>query len=200
MDKKEIVIDLPFDQSKNRVVIAQGFNSPFSHKPASVFDLTYSVDFALPIGTPVTAVQDGVVKRVMKDRDCYRGFDPAIGRRNWASSVEITSPDDSAIFSMLQHLDPDSILVTDGQRVVRGQVLAKTGLTGWVGPIPHLHVSMVDSMKRPLQTIPFRFRNYSRSLLDNYVDSNLFVEGSRLAHLILDEREKADQIMNGSGF
>ncbi len=198
---KEKCIDLPFDQDKHAVVIAQGFNSPFSHNSSSVIDLSYSVDFALPIDTPVTAVQDGIVRRVMKYTDCYRGFDPQKARNNWATSIEITSPDDDKIFAMLQHLNPDSIQVTKGQEITRGQLLAATGLTGWVGPIPHLHLSMVDSTKRPLTTVPFRFRNYQGSLNDSDVEDQLNpavwpgMQRNELFISILEAREEAGRIM-----
>lgn len=200
-NERKIVIDLPFDPSKNDVVIFQGFNGPISHKPSKYIDLSHSVDFALPPGTPVTAVEDGIIQGIRRYENSYSGFDPEIGRRTWATNIDITHPDletqTGRVFSMLQHLDPNSIRVTEGQRVIKGQILANTGLTGWVGPIPHLHLSLVERGEIPFKTLPFDFRNYQGPLDDQANEYLLSLYSSAIGDLILAERAKAKMVMQG---
>lgn len=175
--KKSITVDLPFDEKKTEALVGQGFNGPFSHRKTPGIDLSYSVDFVVPVGTEVLAVQDGIVRSIERSTDCYRGLNHSSGRRNFATSIEIFHPQyengNVRVYSMLQHLNPNSIRVTAGQKITRGQILACTGLTGWVGPIPHLHISMAEDGKRPHQTIPFNFRNYQGPLDDNDVAHEL---------------------------
>lgn len=201
-EKKVLTIDLPFDDSKHNAVIGQGFNGPFSHQPTNGINLRYSVDFVLDVGTEVTAVQDGIVRRIIRSTDCYRGFDPKLGRRNWATSIEINHPQftgyNGKIYSMLQHLNPDSIQVSEGQRVTKGQTLACTGLSGFLGPIPHLHLSMVDDGEYPNQTVPFNFRNYDGPLDDDDVATQVYrarMFGTEQAIAIYEAREEAYKFM-----
>lgn len=201
-EKKVLTIDLPFDSSKHEIVIGQGFNSPFSHRIDDSIDLKYSVDFVLPVGTPITAVQDGVVKHIRRNRDYYDGLDPIKGRRAWSTNIDVVHPQfhdgRSDFFSMLQHLDPDSIQVCEGQNVYKGQVLANTGLTGWVGPIPHLHLSMCRNIPLKSATVPFSFRNYDGPLEDDEIAYHLFLcyqFGPEILRQIFETREQAAIVM-----
>ena len=203
IDRKGLSLDLPFDPSGETVILSQGFDSIFSHKLWPSVDLTYSVDFALDPGTQVTAVQDGIVHSIVKSSDYYNGFDAKKGRRAWATNIDIRHPQfekgGGVIYSMLQHLDPESINVTKGQKITKGQVLACTGLTGWVGPIPHLHLSMMETGPELLQTVPFYFENHNESLWDKDVENQLIREqmyGSVRAWKIVIERDRAKKIMN----
>jgi len=195
LNESRIIIELPFDQNRNPVVISQGFDAPFSHNKRISTDLTHSLDFALNPGTPVQAVADGVIDDITKMNSCYRGFNPDLGRRAWATTIQVMHPQFNA-FSFMQHLDPESIRVEKGQRVTRGQVLATTGLTGWVGPIPHLHLSMFEAGKYPFTSLPFDLRNYHGPLDDQSNEFMLSMYGSELANKILEAREQARRAMN----
>lgn len=199
--EKELEIDLPFDSNKNRVIISQGFNSPFSHKPFDSIDLTHSVDFALEPETEITAVQDGIVKAVQLYDDCYRGYDAKKGRSHWASSLEIWSKENEKLYALMQHLNPESINIRKGHEVTRGQVIATTGLTGWVGPIPHLHLSMIDTSVHPRRSIPFKFRGRSLLLNDEDIEKELITNVrvglylDPLGEEILKARDEARRVM-----
>ena len=200
IDQGRIIIDFPFNTSRTEAIIGQGFKSDINHNNNGGHDLAYSIDFVIPTGTPVTAVQDGTVELVRRSTDCYRGLDPIAGRRAWSTQIDVRHPQfekgTGKILSMLQHLDPSTICVVEGQKVTRGQILACTGLTGWVGPIPHLHLSMLESQWPRRQTIPFKFENYDISLDDNDIACELtwrMYYGSELATSILEVREKAEK-------
>lgn len=201
-DQGRIIIDFPFNISKTEAVIGQGFKSGINHNKSGGHDLTYSIDFVIPTGTPVTAVQDGTVEIVRRSTDCYRDLDPIAGRRAWSTEIDVRHPQfekgSGKILSMFQHLDPSTICVVEGQKVTRGQILAYTGLTGWVGPIPHLHLSMLKTGSPHLQTIPFKFENDDMSLDDRDIADALTWQmyyGSELAASILEVREKAEKFI-----
>lgn len=202
IDQRRIIIDFPFDTSTIEAVIGQGFKSDINHNKSGGHDLVYSLDFVLPTGTPVTAVQDGTVELVRRSIDCYRDLDPIAGRRAWSTQIDVRHPQfekgTGKILSMFQHLDPNTISVVEGQKVTRGQILAYTGLTGWVGPIPHLHLSMLESQWPRRQTIPFKFKNCDISLYDRDIACALTWQmyyGSELASSILEVRERAEKFI-----
>jgi murein DD-endopeptidase MepM/ murein hydrolase activator NlpD len=80
------------------------------------------IDVAAPIGTPVVAVQSGVVT--------YARFNDG----GYGNLVEITHPDGS--ITLYGH--NDRLLVREGQRVSQGQQISEMGNTGF-STGPHLH-------------------------------------------------------------
>lgn len=85
------------------------------------------LDFRAIVGTPIKAVADGVVFQ-SKDTDTseagkWVGIEHAGG---WVS----------------RYLHLDQPLVTIGQRVAQGQIIAKSGATGIARSAPHLHYDM----------------------------------------------------------
>ncbi len=76
--------------------------------------------------------------------------------------------DDGSIANY-QHIKVGSVLelcLRDGDAVEQGQVIGKTGLSGWVGPVPHLHFMVYREYKDTglLQTFPVKFRGYDGPL------------------------------------
>ncbi len=80
------------------------------------------IDVAGPIGTPIVAVQSGVVT--------YSRFNDG----GYGNLVEITHPDGS----LTLYAHNDRLLVREGQRVSQGQQIAELGNTGF-STGPHLH-------------------------------------------------------------
>jgi murein DD-endopeptidase MepM/ murein hydrolase activator NlpD len=143
-------VHLPFN-TKEEIIISQGFDGPYSHNSFSIhnilFDFRFALDFILPLGTIIFAPCDGVVKSIIHGiGEYYEGLDPKKGRRVQGTSIfishHVTEEYSRGIFSYMQHLDPSSFLVEVGDSVKCGQSLAKTGKTGWIGPIPHLHLHL----------------------------------------------------------
>jgi len=162
--KELITVNMPFE-CHGKVKIMQGFHGPWSHMEMSpTLDLSYAVDFVLPLGTPVLAVGDGVTMMVY-DRGsvCYQGSDPLVGNKlgiGETNFIYIKHVDGT--LSLYSHLEKDSVRVTSGQEVKKGQQLARTGLSGWVGPTPHLHFQLVNL--GDYKSVPFRLNGYPGSL------------------------------------
>jgi len=95
------------------------------------------VDLGTPVGTPVHAVESGVVRRASSD-----GINGRILVLDHGRGVTTT------------YCHNDALLVRNGQRVERGQVIARTGRSGRTTG-PHLHYQL-DLAGEPVD--PLRFR------------------------------------------
>lgn len=142
------------------VTISQGYNGPFSHfalrRGHRINDLRYSVDFAVAPGTLVRAAQDGeVFGAVDIFSESYRGYDIGFGSNIRANLVVLQHAEDS--FTLYSHLAKDSLKVFDGDRVEKGQPIAKTGLVGWIGLVPHLHFQAINFIGKGYRSFPVEF-------------------------------------------
>jgi|GEM_PF-1322135 len=204
-----IEAELPFDPKQNEVVISQGFNGPYSHNISSVrrcrYDLRYALDFALPLGTQVSAACRGIVSFIIRGNGYYEGCDPSEGRKVKASSIIISHPDINGfpkmIFSHYQHLDPESIQVKPHDIVEPGQPLAKTGRVGWVGEIPHLHLHFqyheINHDQGPLVTsIPFKLKGHEGDYEDEELIRGMVGDSRELVQRILSIRRRDGLLLN----
>jgi murein DD-endopeptidase MepM/ murein hydrolase activator NlpD len=94
--------------------------------------------FASP-NTPINAVADGVVRYSSKknDKGIHQGTTTYKGG---VVIIEHTLPSGGKIYSMYAHVNPDKILVSDGEKVKKGQTIAEE-LYDWGGNT-HLHWEM----------------------------------------------------------
>lgn len=137
---------LPFPAG-TRYTLDQGFDGRFSHDTA---DSRYALDFGVPEGTAVLAARDGVVMQV---EDKFRGSGADAARfGDRANYVRIVHDDGS--MAVYAHLAPDSMLRRAGDRVVVGQLVGKSGNTGF-STGPHLHFSIQRNAGMALEAIPF---------------------------------------------
>lgn len=120
------VYQLPF-KVDNKINISQGYFGKRTHIR------TRALDFALPIGTDVYAAREGVVIDVIdyNTKTCYRK------ECNKYNNVIIIYHKDGS-FSEYVHIDTNSAKVKEGEKVFRGQLIAKSGKIGWSSG-PHLH-------------------------------------------------------------
>ncbi len=166
---------LPFDTYKLPIRISQGNSGPWSHflirreifsRPGtfSVIDLTYAVDFALPFGTEVRATKNGQVYALILSSDWfYEGLDPEIGNNPPALSTNlIILRHEDGTTTLYSHLARVALVHT-GQLVRRGDVIARTGKSGWVAEVPHLHFQVNTQTIIP-RSLPFSFDDYLGSL------------------------------------
>lgn len=124
-----------------------GFNNSYSHNGT----FRYAVDFAMPIGTLITAARSGRVVYIIKS---YSDNDRTEGHEN----VAIVMHEDYT-FARYVHLTTNGVLVTEGQTVVPGDTIGLSGNSGSSGA-PHLHFDVTNSNTgRSDQTIPFDFKN-----------------------------------------
>ena len=119
---------LPYGEQVTYPVI-QGYGARLSHRGAE----QYTVDFGMPIGTPVYAARDGVVALAEDSHDvgCWR---TECGRL--ANFVVLLHSDGTT--GEYFHLLRGSVQVRLGERVALGALLAFSGNTGYT-TAPHLH-------------------------------------------------------------
>lgn len=130
-----------------KFTLDQGFGGAFSHKDA---ESRYSIDLAVPEGTPVIAARDGVVMQI-EENFRVTGIDAKrYGDR--ANYVRVLHDDGS--LAVYAHLAPRSILFRPGDRIRAGNFLAKSGDTGF-STGPHLHFSVQKNAGMELRSIPF---------------------------------------------
>lgn len=136
--------------------ISQGYNGKITHKDDYQFALDFDVTdtenktykkngyeledyycFNLPVIAPasgwVVAVIDGIEDNAIKDVNL---------QQNWGNTIVIKHGE--YLFSKLSHLKNKSILVTKGEYVYKGQVIAYCGSSGR-SPEPHLHFQIQKS-------------------------------------------------------
>lgn len=150
--KQSSTIDLdfpyifPFEHGKKHR-ISQGYNSDPTHKG----DIRFSLDFPMPEGTPVTAARGGVVIAVREDSD--RG---GVGEEYLDDPNQIIIYHSDGTFAVYGHLQKDGSLVEVGETVKAGQLIGKSGNTGYSSG-PHLHFSVLKPVRLGAESIPVRF-------------------------------------------
>lgn len=152
---KHVGLPLP---SGTTTLISQGaFGRASHHERGNEF----SWDFDVPYGTPVVAVEGGVVIGVWQPEG-GAGCDPRFAA--YAHNVKVEHPDGTV--AQYVHVKSD---VKVGQAVVRGQPLGQTAASGWICR-PQLHFGvyrsrehLYDSPSR--QTIPLFFDGVPEGVL-----------------------------------
>jgi murein DD-endopeptidase MepM/ murein hydrolase activator NlpD len=134
----------PFPWKGGPFRISQGPNGRFSHFGPKG---RYAIDIAMPEGTPIIAARGGVVVKV-ENNQSGRGTNPA------GNFVRILHPDGT--MGVYLHLMRGSVVVGEGQQVVLGQALAKSGNTGNSSG-PHLHFVVQRNVGLALESIPYQF-------------------------------------------
>ena len=139
---------LPF-ASGAEVRIEQGWNTTSSHngKNADAYD------FGLPFGTDVLAAAAGVVAFVHDGETACGG--PAL--LDNANYVTIYHADGSA--TLYAHLS--TVAVKVGDLVAAGQVIAKSGNTGYSHCVAHLHFARQYQGRGVTQSVPVYFIGYA---------------------------------------
>jgi murein DD-endopeptidase MepM/ murein hydrolase activator NlpD len=100
------------------------------------------VDLDVPLGSPVRAMGDGLVRSAF-----------VMDLRGIRTPVVVIAYEDGRLISHYIHID--DISVQQGERVTKGQIVAKTALTGPAGPnstkpvpYPHLHLEIYSDSER----------------------------------------------------
>jgi len=145
---------LPYgDEASFRII--QGYGAKLSHRGAERFTL----DFGMPVGTPVHAARDGVVVLVEDSHDagCAR---EECGR--FANFVVVLHSDGTT--GEYFHLEHGSAQVRVGERVERGKQIARSGNTGF-STAPHLHFGVYRTGRDlTTQSLAVRFETRAGAL------------------------------------
>ncbi len=141
---------LPFEEIQQHRV-SRARNDAGHRAPAS----RYAVDIDMPEGTGVYAMRSGVVMEISRERlDDNPKSVPVL-------QIRILHQDGTmALYARLQK---DSIVVREGQRVQRGQLIAASGPSYREGVKPHLHVALQRNAGMRLESIPFKLQVYPGS-------------------------------------
>jgi len=140
---------LPYPAGSNYGVF-QTYCGPVSHGK----DGQMSIDFLMPIGSPVVAARAGIVRRAYDSHEDFgRGF----------NIIYIEHEDGTAAF--YAHLQQETARVQIGDQVVAGQEIALSGSSGT--SLEHLHFGVSSSwpVRKP-DDLPVNFRNSEGPLDD----------------------------------
>ena len=126
--------------------VAQGYDGEGTHSRLN------AIDWTMPTGTPVHAARGGLVVAV---RDSLSGSGITRAMQGRSNFVFIQHEDGT--IGVYGHLQQDSAVVTVGDSVQRGQMLARSGNTGYsTGPHLHFEVFRLGQNLLPI-TLPVRF-------------------------------------------
>ncbi len=125
-DDTSYIYALPYPKGISRLMV-QGYKSQFSHRGR------LSLDFKMKRGSLITAARDGVVARVEQS---FSGGGMHKKYLRKANQVVILHSDGSQAY--YGHLQQNGVSVNVGDIVKSGQIIAKSGNTGY-SAFPHLH-------------------------------------------------------------
>jgi murein DD-endopeptidase MepM/ murein hydrolase activator NlpD len=119
--------------------VVSGYGVRF-HPILRVRRMHHGLDIVVPIGTPVHATGDGVIREAGR----------SVG---YGKYIEIDHPS-TGYSTLYAHLDEIGSDIRPGRRVTRGQQIGLSGNTGR-STGPHLHYEVRDSEGRTLNPIYF---------------------------------------------
>jgi len=136
---------LPYKEGTTYTV-HQGYHGNYSHQDV------YALDFNMPIGTNVYAARGGIVTDVKENSNVGCGNPSCKGKSNY-----VVINHDDGTFSNYVHLQMDGVLVKVGDQIEIGQLIAKSGSTGWSSG-PHLHFEVYSRGIKKNKSIPTVFK------------------------------------------
>jgi len=128
--------------------ISQAFFGKATHH---VLGNNYAVDIVLPEGTPIVAARKGVVMDIANNFSLGGKKEKYKSMANYVRIIH-----DDGTMAIYAHLQLASIQVPIGSRVKEGQMIAKSGTTGYSSG-PHLHFVIQKNDGKQLISVPFDF-------------------------------------------
>jgi len=121
--------------------------------------LIHSIDFMVPVGTPIYAASNGIVVWIKKDSDKGGSSKKYLYDGN---RIVIRHKDNE--FTAYEHLRHNGVAVKLGQKVKEGQLIGYSGKTG-LGFLPHLHFEVFSKPSKDQSegtTLEARFKNIGK--------------------------------------
>ncbi|MGV3774427.1 MAG: M23 family metallopeptidase [Verrucomicrobiales bacterium] len=142
------IYGLPYSAGKT-FPVSQGFHGKYSHTAGDCF----SIDFKMPVGTPVHAARGGIVVGVKDDSDKGGGDK----KYEWDANYVLIQHTDGTLGHYV-HLQKNGSQVKLGQTVQTGDWIGLSGNTGH-STGPHLHFSVFKAENgKQRQTIPIKYK------------------------------------------
>ncbi|WP_343330660.1 M23 family metallopeptidase [Polaribacter staleyi] len=141
----EYIYNLPFKKGK-KFKVSQGYNGIETHQKVN------AIDFTMPIGTDIYAAREGVVIKVVdyNTKTCVTK-----GCLEYNNVILIYHNDGT--IADYSHINTNSAVVKKGDKVTKGQLIAKSGNIGWSsGPHLHFEVFKQEILKR--ETLKTKFK------------------------------------------
>lgn len=130
--------------------LAQGWNTTFTHQG----EAAHAVDLSMPEGTDVCAAREGTVIAT-NDGATRGGTTDEFHELAMTNFIYVRHADGT--HARYLHLAPGGVLVTAGQAVRRGEVIGKSGNTGF-SEAPHLHFEVTAPLDGTRsRSFPFRW-------------------------------------------
>ncbi|MEI6426488.1 MAG: M23 family metallopeptidase [Candidatus Absconditabacteria bacterium] len=126
--------------------------SPLTH--TKEYNSEHAIDFLVPIGTPVQAIDDGKIIYLVDQFNEY-GIQAEYGEK--CNVVSILH--ENTTMSEYIHLDQYSPSIQGlevGNYIKKGQILGYTGTSGRMD-LPHLHFALYQKFKNTYKNIPIYF-------------------------------------------
>ena len=136
---------LPYEKGRSFLLV-QAYQSKFSHKGE------FALDFKMKKGTKVCAARSGVVVATREDSKK--------GGYNWkyiSDGNYVIIRHDDGTYANYWHLSYNGALVKAGDTVQQGQIIGRSGNTGY-SAFPHLHFEVTTQNTAGRNQIPTRFK------------------------------------------
>lgn len=171
-DARKFLYQVPIGSDVPHVV-TQGFLGRFSHYVPSS---EYAIDIAADVGTPVIAARPGTVAWVKDDYHLSGTQVYFLDKANFVSVLH-----DDGTYATYAHTLLGSATVKPGDQVEAGQMVAKTGNSGF-STGPHLHFVIQRNAGMKTVSVPFQIADRNNEPIVPRTGMQLFGKLSKKAN------------------